>query len=138
LIDGPAQLAPLDSLTRKLLENRSDVICREIEQVLPRTSKPGSALELLNAQNPWSIFVSPPTRIPASTLSKTSSKASAEEIAQNYLIQIWKTLHKRARLANPRRNRQTRQQPVAPAPTVRTSTPWMFAPKTIVMPLGMQ
>ena len=50
-------LSRLDDLSRRLIENRQVVVEREVRSALPRARKPGQALPLLAAANPWSIRI---------------------------------------------------------------------------------
>jgi hypothetical protein len=84
-----AQIADLDDLTRKLLEQRSAIVSREIEQVLQKAMRPGEALALLAANNPWSLHVTAPKKLALPAAERRAlSKATVTKHLEDYALRI--------------------------------------------------
>jgi len=126
-----SKLAGLDGLTRKLLEHRTAVISRELDQVLPRASKPGEALKLLATENPWSIHVSFPTRVAIPSSVRRGSSTTIEQIAERYVYSIYlNRLTESIRAEKSTRHARSQQVPLSEIPP-----PWMYSPRVIRRPL---
>jgi len=82
-----AALAGLDELSRKLIENGEDVIRHEVRRTLSQAQKPGQALPLLAAANPWSIHIGVPAELDVSGVRPVSG-ASVEKIAEQYALSL--------------------------------------------------
>jgi hypothetical protein len=125
-------IAELDELTRKLLEHRMDVLTRELEQILPSVRRLGDAVGMLAAHNPWSIHVvTPRSLILTDVEQRASDKASAEKLAEDYMLRIFEQS-----IAQPV---DARGGPASLRPdssTLRITPPWMLPPKTMMRPLG--
>lgn len=130
-------LAGLDELSRKLIDNRREIIRSEVQRILPRANKPGELLPLLSAANPWSIHIDAPTTLDISTV-RAASGASVEKIAEKYALSFFMRNHASE-------TRKTRVRPAARGSTVKSPTravtpdncppPWILPPSCVIRPL---
>ena len=91
-----AALARLDELSKKLIENREHIIGQEIRRTLPQAKKPGQALPLLAAANPWSMHISTPVEFDVSKM-RPETGASVEKIAEQYALSLFPRDHASAK-----------------------------------------
>jgi hypothetical protein len=128
-----SRIAAFDQLTKKILDDRVHVMKAEINQILPRAKKPGEALALLASVNPWSLYVSSPSRLVLPD-QRSVRGASVEKLLEKFVYSLF--------FADrvPKRRRRP-----ALTPTSTHSIPerrsdeippaWMLPPTYVMLPL---
>ncbi len=130
-----AALAGLDELSRKLIENRKDVIEHEVQRTLSQVREPGQALPLLAAANPWSIHIGLPAELDVSAV-KPVSGASVEKIAEQYALSLFVTARASAKHKAQRTgSRRIVEHPARVVVPDDCPPPWILPPSCVIRPL---
>lgn len=134
----PSRVSALDHLTREILEKREDVIRNEFVKVLSKAEKPGQVLQLLAANNQWSVSVGVPEARQelARLLREKSAEKVFELVIQSIVLGTDKTAPKPAKKKVTARKKGTT---TCQAPTSGQSNPPQFYrfPSPHIAPLGV-
>jgi hypothetical protein len=128
-----AAMATIDTVSRQLLENREDVIEREVRQILSQAERPGQVLPLLAAANPWSLHIGAPEEL-AIWIKSDTTDASVEKIAEEYAFSVFMTNQTRAKAAAPGERSVVRSAVQVNVPEY-VPAPWILPPTCVIRPL---
>jgi hypothetical protein len=134
------QTSGLDDISRTLIEHRVDVVRKEMDHILDTAKKPGDALALLAAVNPWSFQITAPQAVKIDKAAPKPSADSIDKLLQGYVS--W--MHAKMWLPDVQaKERRPRVTVATPRPAMKIHTlparmpePWMLPPVVMWRPLA--